>query len=130
MSSLRCPCRKKSETVVYEACCGRFHAGEMAPTPEALMRSRYSAFALGKIDYLLATWHPSTRPKELNLDREEHWLSLRVESSETAADGHAGKVTFVARWREKGTTRTLAETSRFVREAGKWLYVSGIARTS
>lgn len=123
---MRCPCRKKSETVAYEACCGRYHAGAATATaPEALMRSRYAAFALGKADYLLATWHPTTRPKELRIDPDEHWMSLRIVEARTAADGRTGTVEFVARWRAGGTTRTLHEVSRFEHVAGRWLYVAG-----
>ena len=63
-----CPCHTD---LPYADCCGPWHKGEdqgsFAPTPEALMRSRYSAYVLGLIDYLLATWHPSTGPGELEL---------------------------------------------------------------
>ena len=62
----------------YAACCGRFHGGEPAPTAELLMRSRYSAFALGDDVYLLETWHPSTRPARLSLDPAQHWIGLTV----------------------------------------------------
>ena len=60
-----CPCGSRR---VYEECCEPFHLGAAAPTAEALMRSRYSAFALGLAPYLLRTWHPSTRPASLSLD--------------------------------------------------------------
>ena len=69
-AALPCPC---GHPAAYAACCGRYHAGALhlsAPTAEALMRSRYSAFVLGLNDYLLATWHASTRPEKLrNLER-------------------------------------------------------------
>ena len=65
MGGPACPCGLADD---YDACCGRFHAGTPAPTAEALMRSRYSAFAVGDAGYLLRTWHPSRRPADLALD--------------------------------------------------------------
>ncbi len=81
-----CPCGS-DET--YTACCGHWHAGLAegvhAPSPEALMRSRYSAFVRLLGDYLLATWHPSTSPGELELPPVK-WLGLEVRHSEAAGD--------------------------------------------
>ena len=72
-----CPCGLGDP---YDACCGRLHRGEaFAATAEQLMRSRYSAFAVGDLDYLLAPWHPSTRPAELALDDELRWVRLDVQ---------------------------------------------------
>src|SRR5207247_9631037 len=64
MDGLACPCGLGDD---YESCCGRLHAGAPAPTAESLMRSRYSAFAVGDAGYLLRTWHPSGRPRTLSL---------------------------------------------------------------
>lgn len=118
-----CPCDSGQP---YRVCCGLWHAGlnegVYAPTPEALMRSRYSAYALGLIDYLLATWHPSTAPGELELPPLK-WLALEVRHAEQSGD--AGVVEFVARCREGGRAQRLHETSRFVREAGRWYYIDG-----
>lgn len=86
------------------------------------MRSRYSAYVLGLIDYLLATWHPSTSPGELELPPLK-WLGLEVRHAAQAGD--AGVVEFVARWRDGGRAERLHETSRFVREAGRWYYIDG-----
>ena len=86
------------------------------------MRSRYSAYVLGLIDYLLATWHLSTAPGELELPPLK-WLGLEVLHSEQSGD--AGVVEFVARCREGGRAQRLHETSRFVREAGRWYYIDG-----
>lgn len=86
------------------------------------MRSRYSAFVLGRIDYLLATWHPSTAPDQLKLPPVK-WLGLEVRRAQ--AEGDAGVVEFVARCREGGRAQRLHETSRFVREGGRWYYVDG-----
>jgi len=118
-----CPCQSGQ---MYVACCGPWHAGLLegvhAPTPEALMRSRYSAYVLGLIDYLLATWHPSTVPGELELPPVK-WLGLEVLHSEQSGD--AGVVEFVARCRDAGRAQRLHETSRFVREQGRWYYIDG-----
>ena len=58
-----CPCGSGR---AYAACCGRLHSGaENAASAETLMRSRYSAYVLKLEDYLLATWHPDTRPRQL-----------------------------------------------------------------
>lgn len=119
----RCPCGQGDP---YETCCGPFHQGlRKAPTAEALMRSRYSAFALGHEDYLLATWHPSTRPASLDLDPDQRWTHLEILSR---TDGTlfqtTGTVEFRAHYRLPGHRDVLHETSRFVRENGTWLYLS------
>jgi len=118
-----CPCGSGKP---YADCCGRWHAGLSegvhAPTPEALMRSRYSAYGLGLIDYLLATWHPSTAPGELELPPVK-WLELDIRHAEMTGD--AGVVEFIARLREQGRGARLHEISRFVREDGRWLYIDG-----
>jgi SEC-C motif-containing protein len=118
-----CPCGAGQP---YVDCCGAWHAGLAegvhAPTPEALMRSRYSAYVLGLIDYLLATWHPSTAPGELELPPLK-WLGLELRHAQ--ATGDAGVVEFVARCRDGGQAQRLHETSRFVREEGRWYYIDG-----
>ncbi|WP_336855207.1 YchJ family protein [Sinomonas albida] len=124
----RCPCGT-GET--YGSCCGRFHAGGAAPTAEALMRSRYSAFALadepGMADYLLATWHPSTRPATLELDDGTRWRRLAVVRIEAGGPfDRAGIVEFAAHYTDDGGRGVLRETSRFVREDGRWLYVEAV----
>ncbi len=91
------------------------------------MRSRYSAFVLGLADYLLATWHPGTRPLTLELDAGTQWLGLEVRAHRLL-DGERGEVEFVARSRLAGKGQRLHERSRFVREAGRWFYVDGDVR--
>ena len=86
------------------------------------MRSRYSAYVVGLIEYLLATWHPSTSPGDLELPPVK-WLGLEVRHAE--ADGDAGVVEFVARCRNSNGAQRLHETSRFVRQHGRWLYIDG-----
>lgn len=118
-----CPC---SSGAPYSVCCGPWHAGlpegVFAPTPEALMRSRYTAYALGLIDYLLATWHPSTAPGELELAPVK-WLGLDVLQAQ--ASGDAGVVEFVARCRDAGRAQRMHEISRFVRHGQRWYYIDG-----
>jgi len=120
-----CPC---GSSLAYTACCGRFHAGALhlqAPNAEALMRSRYSAFVLGLHGYLLATWHASTRPPSLEPDPPGmKWLGLEVRRHARQDAEHA-TVEFVARSRLAGRASRLHETSRFVREDGRWFYVDG-----
>ncbi len=90
------------------------------------MRSRYTAYVLRDEAYLLATWHPDTRPPELGLERETgvKWLGLKVKRHEDSGDGHA-IVEFVARYKVDGRGHRLHETSRFRHEQGRWLYLDG-----
>lgn len=128
-----CPCGRtsaksaKTQPLPFSACCGPY-LNELAATPapdaETLMRSRYSAFVLGRRDYLLATWHASTRPADLTLDPAAKWLGLEVRSHREIDADHA-EVEFVARYREGGRAVRLQERSRFVREQGRWFYVDG-----
>ncbi len=124
---MRCPCRKKSETLTYGACCEPYHAGlRPAPTAEALMRSRYSAFALEKAAYILDTWHSSTRPEQITFRSGQKWQMLRVIDAKT--DGATATVEFVARAANDGSRQDVHEVSRFVREDGRWLYVGDAAK--
>ena len=95
-----------------------------APDAESLMRSRYTAFVLERGDYLQATWHPSTRPADLDFDPGTKWLGLEVRSHRSTGEDRA-EVEFVARYRVGGRAVRLHETSRFVREDGRWFYVDG-----
>ena len=90
------------------------------------MRSRYSAFVLGDAAYLLASWHPDTRPAELDLDAPPatRWLGLKVVAHAPADEAHA-TVEFVARYKVGGRAHRLHETSRFERIDGRWLYCDG-----
>ncbi len=120
----RCPCRKKSETISYAACCERYHAGAPAPTAEALMRSRYTAFTRLNAPYVLGSWHPSTRPAAFEFEQGRDWYMLKVLTAHEQGD--IATVSFVARSRMGGRTWALEEISRFVREDGRWFYVAGI----
>lgn len=111
----------------YAECCGRYlDGGEAAPTAEALMRSRYTAYTLLREDYLLATWHASKRPAVLGLaeDAATRWLGLEIKRHELQDAEHA-IVEFTARYKVNGRAHRLHEVSRFVREHGRWFYVDG-----
>ena len=120
-SATPCPCGLPKD---YADCCGVYHGGVAAPTAEALMRSRYSAYALGHEDYLLATWHASTRPLDASSDQGMRWIGLTIKRHETTGDDRA-IVEFVARYKIAGRAQRLHEVSRFVREDGRWFYVDG-----
>ena len=119
-----CPCDSSKK---FAECCGRHLDGsDAAPTAETLMRSRYTAYTLMREDYLLATWHCSTRPEELGLKKEasNKWIGLEVKRHEQQDATHA-VVEFVARNKINGRAFRLHEVSNFVREDGCWFYVDG-----
>lgn len=117
----RCPCGGAS----YATCCEPYHLGTPAPTAEALMRSRYSAFVLKLEPYLLATWHPDTRPDTLDLTGDDtKWLGLEV-NQQAQGSVDATTVEFVARYKVNGRARRLHETSRFMQQDGRWFYMDG-----
>ena len=89
----------------------------------SLMRSRYSAFALKRADYLQATWHATTRPADVSPDDATKWLGLDVRRHVVIDADHA-QVEFVARYRIAGRGARLHELSRFVRETGRWYYLA------
>lgn len=121
-----CPCGLPQ---VYAHCCGRYiDAAVPAPTAQALMRSRYSAYVRDRRPYLLATWHPRTRPAELPPPEPGlRWLGLAIKGHGQGDDDTAW-VEFVARSKLGGRANRLHETSRFVREDGRWFYVDGDLR--
>lgn len=122
---MRCPCLCG---LPYSECCEPLHRGEThAPTAEHLMRSRFSAFAVGDADYLLATWHPSTRPATLELDPELRWYRLDIiDRSDGGPLDTRGTVEFEAFWRDPETHGSQRERSTFVRESGRWLYTAPV----
>lgn len=125
MSQLLCPCQNQKK---YAQCCQRWHEGKhylAAPDAQALMRSRYSAFVLDLHQYLLATWHPSTRPDSIEPNPPGlKWLGLTIKSHQSL-DPLTQKVEFVARHRLHGQATRLHEISHFVFEQGQWFYVDG-----
>ncbi|MDC0768912.1 YchJ family protein [Streptomyces sp. HD] len=120
MTTRSCPCGLSR---AYGECCGRYHAGTAAaPTAEALMRSRYSAFVKGDAAYLLRTWHPRTRPARLDLDPGMRWTGLEILA---AGDGTAFHTTGTVEFRASYRGGSLHELSRFERVDGAWVYVDG-----
>lgn len=119
-----CPCGSGPD---YAVCCGRYieHWDEApAPDAERLMRSRYTAFVRERRDYLLATWHGSTRPAQLAFEPGCKWLGLEVRDF-AVRDAAAAEVEFVARYRLQGRAVRLHERSHFVLQDGRWYYVDG-----
>lgn len=117
-----CPCGSGR---ALGTCCGPLLDGEPAATAEQLMRSRYTAYALGFGDYVLRTWHGSTRPAALDTALPV-WQGLEIVAAEAGGVGdEAGTVEFRARYLDRGRPGVLHETSRFAREHGRWVYVDG-----
>jgi SEC-C motif domain protein len=134
-----CPCGRRppgkpaAPGLRYGACCGRWHAGPsalQAPDAESLMRSRYCAYVLDLADYLLATWHPDTRPEGIEAnERGQKWLGLDIKR-QVVQDANHASVEFVARTKLNGRAFRLHENSRFERieapgQAPRWLYLDG-----
>ncbi len=125
-----CPCGGGAP---YRACCRRFHEGAEPAAPSALVRSRFSAFALGHGAYLWRTLHPDhplrARPedeviRELSRAKNElRYLGLTIHDAH--ADATHGEVLFAARVFAKGRDRSFVELSRFTRTADGWRYLDG-----
>ncbi len=121
---MMCPCRmQQTEDILYEKCCEPFHSGELAGTPEQLMRSRFSGFVLGLTEYIKQTWHPSTRPSDLALSPDHNWLKLDIVKARDS------QVHFRAYFKDEDGFAVLDEISDFVLEDGRWFYVSGETQT-
>lgn len=120
--SVRCPCGGGE----LASCCQPLLANvRQAETAEELMRSRYTAFALGNENHLFRTWHPRTRPAEVSTSGMR-WTGLEIlEVSAGGSDDDAGEVEFIASWRQGSTRGQLHERSRFARRAGRWFYLDG-----
>jgi SEC-C motif-containing protein len=121
-----CPCGSGAP---WAACCGPIVRGERpAPTAERLMRSRYTAFALGDEAHLLRSWHHSTRPAAVQLVAGQRWTGLEVLAT-VAGEllDKEGEVEFRAHWERRGRAGVLHELSRFVRDdAGRWVYLGAV----
>lgn len=125
-----CPCGSGGQ---YSACCRPLLTGQStAASALALMRSRYTAYCLGKTDYILATWAPATRPAAIGPDQAKvRWLGLEIHGCrEGTADDSRGEVEFSAAYRVDGACFTLRENSRFIRSDGRWFYLDGTCGTT
>lgn len=119
-----CPC---GSGIPYQDCCQPFLSQKQdAPTAEALMRSRYTAFALLDENYLRYSWHPDNCPAGIRLNADTTWLGLKI--VDTVAGGRddiTGQVEFIARSKNSGKASRLHEISRFSRYNGRWVYIDG-----
>ena len=130
MTHKRCPCLS---TLDYNVCCGRYHKGKLhAPTAEALMRSRYTAYAMGNAQYIYRTWHEKTRPslQSLRQSKPQKLLALKIiATQEGGPDDKKGMVEFVASYEGITTEEPIAqhrEKSLFVRINQRWLYIDAV----
>lgn len=121
-----CPCGSGNP---LSQCCGQYHDGAFAPSAELLMRSRYSAYVLGQVDYLVATTLPA---QQSALDRtamtawsaQSTWLGLEVESSDVfGGQPEHAQVTFTARWHDQEGEHSHRERSAFVQIDARWYFI-------
>ncbi|MBM7411006.1 SEC-C motif-containing protein [Clavibacter michiganensis] len=120
-----CPCTSGDP---YGTCCGPLHRGDAeAPTAERLMRSRFAAYSRGDAAYLARSWHASTRPGEIDLDPSVRWFRLTIHRTALGGpDDATGVVEFEAAFRQGGERGGQREASRFVRQAGSWVYLDAL----
>lgn len=118
-----CPCQSGK---AYKDCCKPYHKGNKLPkTAEALMRSRYSAYAKRLPTYLMETWHPSSRPADLDLEPTLRWTGLEIVSTGQGGEKDlTGIVTFTAHYIHDGTKGSMTEESEFLREGDRWFYLA------
>jgi SEC-C motif-containing protein len=120
-----CPC---GSGIIEAECCGRYPRGAAeAPTAEALMRARYSAFVRRDAAYLRHSWHPDTCPDVVDTP-DVRWLGLEIRGTERGGQlDRTGTVTFAARFRRGGRHDAVVERSTFERLGTRWVYVAGEA---
>ena len=121
-----CPCGSERE---YSQCCGPcLNSTRQALTAEQLMRSRYTAYVLQDKVYLLQSWHPTTRPQQLELHIEPaKWIGLKIVATlHGQVEDTTGMVEFIARYKINGKAHRLHEKSDFIRDKDVWFYVEGI----
>jgi SEC-C motif-containing protein len=121
-----CPCGSGK---TYALCCGPCHRGELVKSAEALMRSRYSAYALGLVDYILKTTHPehpdAKRPEEIRRKEIEEFCTTTIFKGLKILDSQEDKVKFTAFLHMDGKDFSFTEKSTFGKVDGKWLYLKG-----
>ncbi len=124
-----CPCGSTSE---YLQCCGQYiEQGITAPSAETLMRSRYTAYAMHDVAYLLRSWHESTRPLQLDLDEGVKWnkLDILATTQGTPVDDQ-GSVEFIAHYQFQNQSHKIREVSQFIKQNHCWFYVDGVMNLS
>lgn len=123
-----CPCGSGQD---FSVCCEPLLNGEPAKTAEALMRSRYTAYVVGNIDYVGATHAPEAqedfdRKGSEEMSRSVKWSGLKIEATEGGQeDDETGTVTFTARYKMQGQEQSHREVSTFRKIDGRWMYVDG-----
>ncbi|MBW8190189.1 zinc chelation protein SecC [Neiella marina] len=123
MKKNQCPC---GSMLAAKQCCSAIHLNpKLARHPEQLMRARYSAHATGDLDFILKSWHPSTRPADADAIKTWNdscaWLALNVAQSHKL--GTKGVVEFVALYRQSGQLKQHHEVANFRFEKGRWWYL-------
>lgn len=130
MSQL-CPCGSGLD---YSLCCQPYLRGErVAERASQLMRSRYTAFVVHDVDWLISSWHPSCQAAQMRESivagfANTHWLGLTIFDEVPEKCGESF-VSFVARYEENGVPGAIIERSRFLKEQGQWYYIDGIRPT-
>jgi SEC-C motif domain protein len=118
--------------LAYAECCGLYHAGEkQAPTAEALMRSRFTAFARHNAAYILETWDPSKRPTKVDFpENAVEWKRLEILNKKKGGNKDAkGIVEFKAYYLLNGEEYVVNEISRFRKDQGRWYYLDGAVKS-
>jgi len=130
MSNKPCPC---DSTLNYAVCCGRFHKGNIkAPTAEALMRSRYTAYVMGNAHYLYKTWHEKTRPSLASLKESgaQKLIALKIVTTQAGGENDLkGMVEFIASSESTNPEEPIYqhhEKSLFIKVKQQWLYIDRI----
>ncbi len=125
----QCSCDNSTD---YAACCGRFISGNaVAETPEQLMRSRYSAYSMANIDYIVQTMRGTAlqgfdKQHARQWAQAATWQGLQVVHTEMDADkADVGYVEFIAKFQLDGQNQQIHEKSRFKKYDGRWYYVDG-----
>lgn len=131
---MTCPCGK-GESI--ETCCGPYIDGtKRAETAEALMRSRYTAFATGNVDYIIQTHDPERRgdideTSTADWSKNSEWLGFELVSAEAGGENdNAGVIEFVARYKVKGVTINHRERAVFRKHGDRWVFVDGQIKNS
>ncbi|MEV8517532.1 YchJ family metal-binding protein [Dactylosporangium sp. NPDC051484] len=120
-----CPCGLGEP---YDDCCGKYHRGAEPPSAELLMRARYTAYVVGDRQFLLRTWHETTRPRALTLEEDQNWQGLTILDREGGGlFDTEGVVEFRARYVAEGRPGRMHDRSRFVKVGGAWRYLDEVS---
>lgn len=112
-------------TLAEQCCLPLLKGTETASSCERLMRARYTAYALKDESFLLASWHPSTRPPDVPFDPLTQWFELKIIASHGGEPDTASEVEFIAKFKQQGKAYKMHERSQFIQEQGQWFYLDG-----